>query len=81
MVPPKDEESLEEALERLVQDPGLREEMGNRGRQTAVKYDWERVTAQISDYYNYLLTKRPSSTISVSAPETPAEAAGEGAIP
>ena len=81
MVPPKDEESLEAALETLVQDPALREEMGNRGRQTAVKYDWEMVTAQISDYYNYLLTKRPSSTISVSAPEAPAEAAGEGAIP
>ena len=81
MVPPKDEEGLEAALETLLQDPALREEMGSRGRQTAVKYDWERVTAQISDYYNHLLTQRPSSTITVSAPEAPSEATGEGAIP
>ena len=55
--------------------------MGNRGRETAVQYDWERVTARISDYYNYLMTHRHSSTTPVSAPEVPPEASTEGVTP
>ena len=64
MVPPNDEEGLEEALETLLEDPALREEMGNRGRQTAVQYDWEQVAARITEYYEFVMTKRAGETSS-----------------
>ena len=58
LVPPKDEEALKESLETLLENSALREEMGNRGSQEAPKYDWERVTAQIIEYYTFLLDRR-----------------------
>ena len=64
MVPPNDEEGLEEALETLLEDPALREEMGNRGRLTAVQYDWEQVAARITEYYEFVMTKRAGETSS-----------------
>jgi len=74
LVPPKDEEALEESLETLLENSDLREEMGNRGSQEALKYDWERVTAQIIEYYTFLLD-RHSVTPSFSTTEQ-----GEGAM-
>ncbi|MDE2860359.1 MAG: glycosyltransferase family 4 protein [Chloroflexota bacterium] len=58
LVPPRSEEALQVALETLISDPALREEMGARGASKAPRYDWERVTAQIIDYYTYLLERR-----------------------
>ncbi len=58
LVPPKSEEALEEALNTLLADSALREEMGARGTQKAPHYDWERVTARIIEYYTYLLDRR-----------------------
>ena len=58
LVPPKDEEALEASLETLLNDAALREEMGNRGSLKAPQYDWERVTAQIIEYYTLLLNRR-----------------------
>ena len=58
LVPPRSEEALQVALETLIADPALREEMGARGALKAPRYDWERVTAQIIDYYTYLLERR-----------------------
>ena len=57
LVPPRDEEALETSLETLLDDPALREEMGNRGSQKAPEYDWERVTTQILEYYTFLLNR------------------------
>ena len=35
LVPPKNEQDLQEALETLIDDAALRREMGNRGMETA----------------------------------------------
>ena len=77
MVPPNDEEGLEEALETLLEDPALREEMGNRGRQTAVQYDWEQVAARITEYYEFVMTQRAGSTSTNGSLDHPKE----GVIP
>ena len=58
LVPPRDEEALEESLENLLDDPAMREEMGGLGFQKAPEYDWEKVTAQIIEYYTLLLNRR-----------------------
>jgi phosphatidylinositol alpha-mannosyltransferase len=58
LVPPRDEEALQESLETLLGDAALREEMGSRGIQTATLYDWEKVTARIIEYYSFLLDRR-----------------------
>jgi phosphatidylinositol alpha-mannosyltransferase len=74
MVPPRDEEALQASLETLLEDPSLREEMGSRGSQTALQYDWEKVTAQIIEYYNFLLEQRtvtPPSFSSLKQQEGP----------
>jgi len=67
LVPPKNEEALEIALETLLEDPALREEMGSRGRQTAHRYDWKGVTDQIMDYYQFLLERRATVPLPLSS--------------
>jgi phosphatidylinositol alpha-mannosyltransferase len=69
LVPPKDEDALAASLETLLEDPGLRKAMGGRGRQTAHNYDWEKVTAQIMDYYNFLLERRAATALSMDSLE------------
>ncbi len=61
LAPPRSEEALQAALETLIADPAMREEMGSRGAAKAPRYDWEQVTAQIIDYYTYLLERRSAS--------------------
>jgi phosphatidylinositol alpha-mannosyltransferase len=56
LVPPKDPEKLAEALLRLLKDRNLRVEMGQRGREKALSYDWGKVTARILNYYQQILT-------------------------
>ena len=75
LVPPKDEESLQASLETLLQDSTLREEMGKKGSQKAPQYDWERITAQIIEYYTYLLNQRSVTPSSFSTLEEKERAA------
>jgi phosphatidylinositol alpha-mannosyltransferase len=56
LVPPKDDDSLAEAILRLVHDRVLRQRLGERGRVKAEKYSWPNVARQVMDYYKSLLS-------------------------
>jgi phosphatidylinositol alpha-mannosyltransferase len=51
LVPPRNEAALAAALIRLLESPGLRSEFGQRGRQQAQRYSWQRVSSEILAYY------------------------------
>lgn len=52
LFPRKDIEALAQALGMLIRDPQLREKLGSQGRQTVKQYRWDRVAAQVEDYYH-----------------------------
>ncbi len=56
-VPPRDVESLAEALLRLGRDARLRREMGERGKPKALAYDWTLLARRLLDYYTDTLEK------------------------
>ena len=58
LVPPRDSAALAAALKRLLADEALRKRMGRRALKTAKRYDWEAVSAQISDYYEECMASR-----------------------
>jgi phosphatidyl-myo-inositol alpha-mannosyltransferase len=58
LVLPKDSEALSHALVHLLADDALREQMGERGRQRAVEFSWERVSQRILSYYERLIYER-----------------------
>jgi phosphatidylinositol alpha-mannosyltransferase len=51
LVPPEDPPALARALARLLLDPELRWRQGEAGRETAARYDWSRIAAQVLDAY------------------------------
>ena len=55
LVPPKDADSLAQALLSLLGDSSLRNRMGEKGVLHAQKFSWENVSTQIMDYYLELL--------------------------
>ena len=60
LTPPKDVSGLSQSLMSLLTDHTLRLEMGGKGRITAAKYSWLRVSRQISDFYQETI-KRTST--------------------
>ncbi len=54
LVRPKDSEPLAEALTRLAGDAELRHDMGERGRERAQHFSWERVSRRVLSYYERL---------------------------
>jgi len=56
MVPVGDEEALASALLSLLENPSLREKMGNKGKIKAERYSWPNVSCQIMDFYMSLLS-------------------------
>jgi len=58
LVPPRDSDALAAALKRLLSDQALRKRMGRTAVKTAKKYDWDRVSAQITDYYAECMAAR-----------------------
>jgi len=54
LVPPRDADALAGAMERLLSDAALREEMGRAGTVRAAPYAWDKVSGQVLDYYQDL---------------------------
>lgn len=51
LVPPRNPEALAAAIVALLGDPQRRQAMGRAGRETAVRYDWQRVAGQVLAVY------------------------------
>jgi hypothetical protein len=60
LVPPRDVEALAVALGTLLRDPLLRERMGTSGRERAVQFSWENITAKVEDYYGFVIRRLAS---------------------
>ncbi len=59
LVPPKDSQSLAQALISLLNDEPLRQEMGAQGRAKALGYGWDSIARTILDYYHRVLSEPP----------------------
>jgi phosphatidylinositol alpha-mannosyltransferase len=58
MVPPKDEAAMADAIKQLIENPGLRTQLGVDGRATVNQYRWERVADSVLDYYGEVKEKQ-----------------------
>jgi phosphatidylinositol alpha-mannosyltransferase len=58
LVPPDDPYEFAEAILRLLKNERLRREMGEKGREYALKYSWDKVVLQLFDFYQEVLQKR-----------------------
>jgi phosphatidylinositol alpha-mannosyltransferase len=59
MVPPMDEAAMVEAIKRLIENPGLRAQLGVDGRATVDRYRWGRVADTVLNYYDEVRDKQP----------------------
>jgi GT2 family glycosyltransferase len=50
--------AVSKAIQRLLEDPGLREQLGNAGLETAREYDWERRIDALESFYRRLADSR-----------------------
>jgi len=57
LVPPRDPRELAVALDKLIRDRGLREQMGAAGQARAEEFSWPRVTAKVEDYYGFVIRR------------------------
>jgi phosphatidylinositol alpha-mannosyltransferase len=59
LVPPKDSQSLAQALISLLNNESLRREMGAQGRAKSLRYGWDSIARNILDYYQRVLGEPP----------------------
>ncbi len=59
LVPPKDKETLAQALISVLTDQSLRQEMGAKGRVKALEYSWEHIAQNVLNYYVRVLGEPP----------------------
>ena len=76
LVPPREPRELAVALERLLRDPALREQMGAAGQARAEEFSWPRVTAKVEEYYGFVIRRLAASGtlpagFSASVPQAP----------
>jgi glycosyltransferase involved in cell wall biosynthesis len=60
-VPPRDPVALAEAIDRLLDDPALRKQMGIVGREKAVRYTSQVVVPEVLAVFESVLDRRRSS--------------------
>lgn len=65
LVEPENERALAKAIIKLLQDPALRQEMGERGRRKAARYDWSIIARQVLDVYEELLQRKAEGKLYV----------------
>ena len=59
VVPRRDPEALAAAMERMLDDSGMRLRMGRRGREIAIElYDFRQHARRLRELYNYVIDKR-----------------------
>jgi phosphatidylinositol alpha-mannosyltransferase len=58
MTPRGDHDALADALVRLLDDEGLRIQLGTTGRHESMQYSWPRVTSQVLQVYHSVLGQR-----------------------
>ena len=57
LVPPKDVDALVDAIAKLLDDPEMRQRMADSGRERAVQYSWQNITAKVEEYYNFVIRR------------------------
>ncbi len=58
LVPPKDDRALAAAIVSLLKDERKRQELGERGRITAMKYRWADIAKNVYDFYLKTITEQ-----------------------
>lgn len=58
LVPPGDPALFARAVLKLLENPGLREETGAKGRAKALEFSWDKVTDEIERFYREILNRR-----------------------
>jgi glycosyltransferase involved in cell wall biosynthesis len=53
--PPRDEEKLAELIIRIIKEPGIREELRQKGFKQALKFTWEKTAEKTMDVYRELV--------------------------
>ncbi|MEO0131896.1 MAG: glycosyltransferase family 4 protein [candidate division WOR-3 bacterium] len=54
---PKDPEDIATKIIKILEDAALRKELGTRARAKALRYSWEKVSAQVEEYYYELIAR------------------------
>ena len=58
LVPPKDANSLAQAIISLLGNESLRAQMGEKGKKKSANYCWEHVARKVMDYYTEVLSEK-----------------------
>lgn len=58
LVPPKDANSLAQAIISLLGNESLRAQMGEKGKKKSASYCWEHVARKVTDYYTEVLFEK-----------------------
>jgi phosphatidylinositol alpha-mannosyltransferase len=84
LVPPREPKAIAGAIARLLRDDELRVAMGEAGRERALEFSWERVTAKVDDYYGFVIRRlaaRGELPPSFHAPVPPSPRLGAASSP